>query len=274
MPMEGLWLLWFIAGSIIGSFLNVCVHRLPREESIVRPGSRCPSCKRPIAWRDNIPLISYLALRARCRHCRAPISWRYPAVELSTGLATAAVLHRFGMGPVGFIYLVFVYGLIVSSFVDLEFRIIPDEISLGGMVVGLLASFLVPALHGADSSWLALGRSALGLGVGASLLYLTGLLGDFLFKKESMGLGDVKLLGMAGSVLGWKFVVLTFFLSPMLAVIPGLFVLLSKKSHEIPYGPFLSLSMVASLFFGEELVRLSGMEDVVRILWEYYGWPR
>ncbi len=269
-----LWLLWFTLGAALGSFLNVCIHRLPREESIIRPGSRCPSCKRPIAWRDNIPVISYLALRARCRHCRKPISWRYPVVELLTGAATVAVLHRFGMGPAGLVYLAFVCGLIVCSFVDLDFRIIPDEISIGGMVVGLLASFFIPELHGAGSGWLGLGRSAIGLLVGGGMLFVTGLIGDFLFKKESMGFGDVKLLAMAGSILGWKLALLTFFLSPVLAVVPGLFVLLLKKSHEIPYGPFLSIGMLASLFYGEELIRLSGMDDVVRVLWEYYAWPR
>lgn len=259
-------------GCAIGSFLNVCVYRLPREQSLIRPASRCPSCERPIAWADNIPLISYLLLRGVCRHCRKPISWRYPVVELLTGLMTVAVVHRFGVGPVAWVYLAFIYGLIVSSFIDLEFRIIPDEISLGGLIVGLVASGLIPTLHGTDVRFVALGRAVIGLLVGGGVLYLTGLLGDFLFKKESMGGGDIKLLAMAGSILGWKPVALTFFLAPMLALGPGLFVLLRKRSHEIPYGPFLSLAMVLSLFWGDALIRFTGIDVTIQFLRDYYGW--
>ena len=267
-------LVWFALGSCVGSFLNVCIYRMPREQSIVRPRSRCTHCRRKIAWHDNVPLLSYLSLGGRCRHCRKPISWRYPVVEALTGLSTVAVLARFGAGVVGVVYLAFVCALIVASFIDLEFQIIPDEISLGGLALGVALSVLLPSLHGTDSRWLALERSVIGLLVGGGLLYGTGLLGDFVFRKESMGGGDIKLLAMAGSILGWKLVALTFFLAPILALIPGLFVLLFKRSHLIPYGPFLSLGLVLSLFFGSEFLRASGAEDMVRILWEYYGWPR
>ena len=265
------WLLWFLGGSFLGSFLNVCIWRLPREQSILRPRSRCPSCKRTIVWYDNVPLLSFLLLRGACRHCKARISWRYPLVEVLTGAATAAVLHRFGVSPAGLVYAAFVAALIVASFVDLEFQIIPDEISIGGLVVGVLVSGLVPALHGTDSRWLALGRSVLGLLAGGGILYITAVVGDFIFKKESMGGGDIKLLAMAGSILGWKLVLVTFFTAPMLALIPGLFVLLFKRSHVIPYGPFLSLALVSSLFFGEAILRVSGIEETFRLLWEFYG---
>jgi len=268
---EALWF-WWIVGCAVGSFLNVCIFRLPREQSLIRPASRCPACKRPIAWYDNIPVLSYVLLRGACRRCRKPISWRYPLVELLTGFMTVAVVHRFGSGAVGLIYAAFVWALIVSSFIDLDFRIIPDEISLGGLVVGVAASLLIPALHGADSRLLSLGRSVVGLLVGGGVLYLTGLIGDFLFKKESMGGGDIKLLAMAGSILGWKPVTLTFFLAPLLALGPGLFVLLRKKSHEIPYGPFLALAMVLSLFYGDALIRWSGIDVTIQTLREIYGW--
>jgi len=143
------------------------------------------------------------------------------------------------------------------------------------LVVGLVLSFLLPALHGTDVRWLALGRSALGMLVGGGVLYLTGMLGDFIFKKESMGGGDIKLLAMAGSILGWKLVLLTFFIAPILALIPGLVVLLLRRSHIIPYGPFLSLGLVLSLFFGSGILRLIGIEDTVQLMWDYYGgWPR
>ena len=281
---------------MLGSFLNVCIYRLPREQSLVRPRSRCPRCEHPIAWWDNIPLVSFLALRGACRHCRAPIAWRYPMVEALTGLLSVAVLERFGFGPAGFIYLAFVAGLIVASFVDLDFRIIPDEISLGGLCAGLVVSGLVPELH-ATSSWiLALKRSLLGAVVGGGLLHLTGTFGNVMLaglrrlgvrvrhnpfwrgkfkayrhQRDAMGLGDVKLLAMAGSVLGWKLVTLTFFFAPVLAVIPGLLTLIFKRSHVIPYGPFLSLALVLSLFFGTAIIRATGIEDTVHLLWEYYG---
>lgn len=245
---------------------------MPREQSVVRPRSRCPRCKHPIVWYDNIPLVSYARLGGKCRHCRHPILWRYPLVEALTGFATASVIARFGMTPAGAVYLLFIYGLITASFIDFEFQIIPDEISLGGLVLGVLASGLVPALHGTDSRLWALGRSVFGVLVGGGTLYVTGVLGDILFRKESMGGGDVKLMAMAGAILGWKLVVLAFFLAPLLALLPGLFVLFVKRSHVIPYGPFLSLALVIALCYGSQVLRATGVEDSFRLLWEYYGW--
>lgn len=271
-PNEVWWIVWFMLGSCLGSFLNVCIYRMPREASIVFPGSRCPHCEKPIAWYDNLPLVSYVVLGGACRQCRASILWRYPVVEALTGVATVAVFERFGVTAVSLIYLAFVCALIVASFIDFEFQIIPDEISLGGLVIGLALSLALPALHGTDSRFLAFRSSIVGMAVGGGLLYGTGLLGDVVFRKESMGGGDIKLLAMAGSILGWKLVALTFFLAPMLALIPGLFVLLLKKSHVIPFGPFLSLGLVIALFQGDAILRATGMEETVRLLWSYYGW--
>ena len=262
----------FGLGLLVGSFLNVCIWRLPAGEQVVRGRSHCRKCGREISWRDNIPLVSFALLRGACRQCRAPIRWRYPVVELLTAGVTMAVLHRFGTGPVGLVYLAFSYALITVSFIDLEFQIIPDEISLGGLVVGLVLSGLLPSLHGVESKWLALGRSALGVLVGGGVLYGTGVVGDFIFRKESMGGGDIKLLAMAGSVLGWKPALIAFFLAPLLALLPGLGVLVFKRSHVIPYGPFLALALVVSLFFGDQIVRATGVEETVRFFREYYGW--
>jgi leader peptidase (prepilin peptidase)/N-methyltransferase len=287
----------FIVGCCLGSFLNVCIFRLPRDESVIRPRSRCPHCQRQLAWVDNLPLVSFALLRGRCRSCRRPIAWRYPVVEALTGLATVAVWQRFGLGPVGLIYLALICGLIVASFVDLEFRIIPDEISLGGLAVGLVASVWVPALHGTAARGLALARSATGLVVGGGLLYATASAGNVMLfglrrlgvalrrhprwrrrlaryrhLRESMGLGDVKLLAMAGAVLGWKPVTVAFLLAPVLAVIPGLAVMILKRSHVIPYGPFLSLGLILALFVGEEILHASGIEETARLWWHYYGW--
>lgn len=243
---------------------------MPREQSIVVPGSRCPHCEHPIAWHDNIPLLSFLALQGRCRHCRKPIRWRYPMVELVTAIASVIVFGAFGVNAVALVYFAFIAALITVSVIDLDFQIIPDEISLGGLVVGLIVSLLLPALHGTDSRWLALGRSVIGFLVGGGVLYLTGMLGDFLFRKESMGGGDIKLLAMAGSILGWKLVLLTFFIAPAIALLPGLWVLIFRKSHVIPYGPFLSLGLVIALFFGPAILRLSGMDETFQLLWQYY----
>ncbi len=274
LPVWFIWLMGMGFGCCIGSFLNVCVYRLPREQSLVRPASRCPHCKRSIAWYDNIPLLSFLLLGGKCRRCRKPISLRYPLIELLTGLATTAVFLRFDIGIVGWIYTAFVAGLIAASFVDLEFQIIPDEISLGGLVIGLAASFLFPALHGTSSHLVSLGRSVIGMLVGGGILYGTGIIGDIIFRKESMGGGDIKLLAMAGSILGWKLVLLTFFMAPVIAVLPGLLVLMIKRSHVIPYGPFLSISLLIVLFEGNTILRATGLEETFRILWEYRPWFR
>ena len=264
------WVLLVAIGSMVGSFLNVCIYRMPREGSIVFPGSHCPACQHPIAWFDNIPMVSFLLLRGRCRHCRRAIAWRYPVVELLTAVSALALAARFGFTVAAAVYFAFVCALIVVSFIDLEFQIIPDEISLGGLLVGVLLCAALPSLQGTDSRWLAAGRSVIGLLVGGGVLYTTGLLGDFIFRKESMGGGDIKLLAMAGSILGWKLILLTFFLAPIFALIPGLLVLLLKRSHIIPYGPFLSIGLVVSLFFGADLLRMTGMEETIRLIWDYY----
>ncbi len=287
-------LCWGLMGTFVGSFLNVCAYRLPREQSVVRPRSRCPRCGSPIAWYDNIPLLSFALLRGRCRRCRGAIHWRYPVVEALSGIAAVAVVHRFGHGPVALIYLVFIWALLTASVVDFEFQIIPDEISLGGLALGLLAGATVPALHATSSIWLGLARSLVGVFVGGGTIYAVGMFGSVLLKglrllgvamrhhpawrrrlaryrhmREAMGGGDVKLMAMAGSVLGWKLVLLSFFLAPVLAVVPGMIWLWWKRSSLIPYGPFLSAALVVSLFAGQELLQMSGIEDTVTLLWFY-----
>ena len=262
---------WFVLGAFVGSFLNVCIWRLPREQSVVRPRSHCLHCRHPIAWHDNIPLVSYLRLGARCRHCRGPIHWRYPLVEALAGAAAVVTFQRFGVGWTGLVYLVFVWALIAASAIDFEHQIIPDEISVGGLVLGLVLSPLIPQLHGTDRALTALMRASIGALVGGGLLYVTGMLGSWVFRKEAMGGGDVKLLAMAGSILGWKLVTLTFFVAPVLALIPGLLVLVLKRSHVIPYGPFLSLALILSLWYGPALLQVSGIEESIQLLWAYYG---
>ena len=182
----------FIIGAMTGSFLNVCIVRLPLEKSVVFPGSHCVACRTPIEWYDNIPLISWLVLGGRCRACKEKISFRYWLVELLTALAFLLLYRRYGTQPVLWPYLVMVSCFIVATFVDFEHRIIPDEVSIGGMIAGVVLSLFVPQLHGTHSPFLGVGYSLLGLLVGGGTIYLMGIIGDFVFKKETMGGGDVK----------------------------------------------------------------------------------
>ncbi|MDE1920376.1 MAG: prepilin peptidase [Candidatus Omnitrophica bacterium] len=244
----------FIMGAIIGSFLNVCIVRLPLEKSIVRPGSHCVACKAPIAWYDNIPLISWLVLGGRCRACKAKISFRYWLVELLTGSVFFLFWRYYGMHAVLWPYLVMMSGFIVATFVDFEHRIIPDEVSIGGIVAGLAFSLVVPQLQGATSPLWGFCLSLLGVLAGGGVIYLMGMIGDFVFKKETMGGGDVKLMGMVGAFMGWKLALLTFFLAPFFGAVYGIIEKIRTKDSAIAYGPFLILGALTSLFWGERII--------------------
>lgn len=256
----------FVLGSMIGSFLNVCIHRLPLGESIVKPRSYCPKCKKSIIWYDNIPLLSYIILKGRCRHCAEKISLRYFLVELLTALTFLTFFNLYGLSFYFIFYVVFVCGLIIATFVDIRHRIIPDEISLGGIVTGFALSIarslrfrpfsfdFRPALD-----------SFLGIIIGGGVIYLTGLLFDFVYFKllkkgpidgetESMGGGDVKLLAMIGAFLGWKKALAAFFIAPLFGAVVGLLNLFLTKRHTIPYGPFLALAALISIFWYQYII--------------------
>jgi len=258
----------FLFGSLVGSFLNVCIHRMPLEESIVRPRSHCPKCKKTISWYDNIPFLSYLLLKGRCRYCKEKISPRYFLVELITALMFLLFYTRFGISFNFFFYIIFACGLIVATFVDIQHRIIPDEISVGGMFVGLFLS-AVRGLNLAPLSWSwkPLFNSFIGALVGGGIIYLTGYLFDLVYFKllkkppiqgetESMGGGDVKLMAMIGAFLGWQLALVTFFLAPFFGIVIGLYNLVAKKDHTIPYGPFLSLAALVAIFWAGKIIRL------------------
>ncbi len=257
----------FIFGSIVGSFLNVCIHRLPLEESIVFPGSHCVKCNKVIAWFDNIPLISYIILGGKCRFCRGRISPRYLLVELLTASVFLVFYLNFGFSYRFFLYAIFSSGLIVATFVDFQHRIIPDEISVGGMVVGFcLSSFRGLSLHPLSYSFAPLVDSFLGILIGGGIIFATGYLFDLVYFKllkhpaiqgetESMGGGDVKLLAMIGAFLGWKTALITFFVAPFFGMVVGIFNMVVKKDHLIPYGPFLSLAAILSIFFQSKILR-------------------
>lgn len=247
----------FIFGAIIGSFLNVCIHRMPRGKSIVWPGSHCPACEKKIPWYDNIPFISYLLLKGKCRFCKVKISARYIIVELLTACILVALFRIFGLTYDFFLYAIFSSGLIVATFVDIKHRIIPDEISIGGIILGFL--FNAVRSHILDSF--------LGIIIGGGIIYLTGKTFDLVYFKllkkppiqgetESMGGGDVKLLAMIGAFLGWQKALLTFFIAPFFGIIIGVINLAVRKDHAVPYGPFLSLAAILSLFYADKIIRL------------------
>ena len=253
----------FIFGCIVGSFLNVCIVRMPHERSIVKPASHCPRCKKPIAWYDNVPLVSYLVLGGKCRHCKAPFSFRYFIVETLTGIVFLLFYFYYGMNILIVPYLFMTCCFIVATFVDFAHRIIPDEVSVGGMIAGLIFSLCIPEMHRILPSYpfylahvKSLGLSLLGVLVGGGSIYAMGMLGDFLFKKESMGGGDVKLLAMIGAFLGWEAAILTFFIAPVFGAVFGIIEKIRTKDSTIAYGPFLIVGALISLFFKDRILEL------------------
>jgi leader peptidase (prepilin peptidase)/N-methyltransferase len=247
--------LFFILGTITGSLMNVCIYRMPRKESIVRPRSHCVFCGKPIPWHDNIPVLSFLFLWGRCRFCKKRISFIYPVVEILSGLIAAFLFLRFGLTAKFFILWLFTSALIVCSFIDLKIREIPDEISLPGIVLGLGLAGLYPPLVGKTAHLPSFIDSLLGVIAGGGSIYILGFFGEFIFKKEAMGGGDVKLMAMIGAFLGWKLAILTFFLAPVFGAAVGIALKIKRGEEIIPYGPHLSLAAFVAIFFGEEILR-------------------
>jgi leader peptidase (prepilin peptidase)/N-methyltransferase len=266
---DGGWLVLAVAftlGACIGSFLNVCIQRLPADESVVSPGSRCPRCATPIAWHDNIPLFSWAWLGARCRACRAQIPARYPVVEAATGGLAVLALFRFGVTPAAAVAFLFTAALLLITFIDFDHRFIPDEVSLPGIVVGLAASFLPGGVTPVD----ALGGVLLGGGVLWAVAWgyerLTGV--------EGMGYGDVKLLAMMGAFLGWQAIPAVLVVASITGSLAGALLIFARggtgrarritqrlgltalpawmqraaRRTEIPFGPFLALGAVLALY--------------------------
>jgi leader peptidase (prepilin peptidase)/N-methyltransferase len=245
-------ILVFVFGLSIGSFLNVCIYRLPLGLSIAKGRSFCPGCQAKIAWYDNIPLLSFVLLGAKCRSCRQVISWIYPLVESFTAVLFLVSFWKFGLSWQFLSSLVLISALIAISFIDLKHQIIPDIISLPGILLGVVISIFIP-----DFSWL---NSVVGVLVGGIMFYFLAVGGQLLFKKESLGGGDIKLAAMLGAFLGWKKLILVFFLSSLLGALAGLILILAVKqfrgSRIIPFGPFLALASLVALFAGDNLINL------------------
>ncbi len=237
-----------VVGAAIGSFLNVCIYRIAAGKSIVFPPSFCPNCKHPIRLYDNIPIISYLVLRGRCRNCSEKISLRYPVVELITALLALLLFREYGLTLQFLSAFLFTCALIIIAFIDLKHQIIPDVITLPGIVFFfLLAVFLmdVPFLD-----------SILGILIGGGCLYIVAVVYQLARKREGMGGGDIKLLAMIGAFLGWKSLLFVLLASSLLGAIVGVSVMIYKgkdMKYAVPFGPFLSIAAVAYIFFGERV---------------------
>ena len=261
-------ILAFFAGLLIGSFLNVCIFRLPRDLSVVRPRSFCPACEKQIAWYDNIPLISFVLLRGRCRHCQEPIPLRYPLVELATALLFSAAVLEWGISPVALKFCLFGAILITLVSSDIEERILPDEFTLGGTVAGLIMAWFVPLKiafafvllpNSRNISAQSVCESALGAVVASGAIWLVGELFYRLRKIEGLGLGDVKMVAMIGAFLGVQGALLTLILGSMIGGIGGLiYIFLTGKNastYQLPFGAFLGASAMGIAIFGEVIVR-------------------
>lgn len=236
-------------GAIVGSFLNVVILRLPTgERSLVSPPSQCPYCKTHIRWYDNIPILSFICLMGKCRYCKTKISVQYPFVELCTALLSLALYTKFGLSFEYFFYFLFVCGLIAIIFIDIAHQIIPDKISLPGIVIGFVGSFFCSAL-----TWQ---QSSLGILLGGGVLYAIAEGYYFITKRDGMGGGDIKLLAMIGGFLGWQSLLFVIFASSVSGSIVGIIAILCQGKGgqtRIPFGPFLAFAAMCFLFFKKEI---------------------
>jgi leader peptidase (prepilin peptidase)/N-methyltransferase len=239
----------FVFGAVIGSFLNVCIIRIPEKKSIVYPASHCPSCKTPIAFYDNIPLVSYVLLAGRCRQCKTPISFQYFIVELLTPIITLVLYFSFGFSLAGALAALFCYVLLVITGIDLQHQIIPDSISIPCIPLCLLSSLVLP--------WTDLKSSLIGMVLGGGILYLVAQAYYLVRKKEGMGGGDIKLLAMIGAFLGWKGALIALMVGAFAGTLAGIAMMLVRGKnlkYALPFGPFLSLGAFCALLWGEAIL--------------------
>ena len=241
----------FAFGSCIGSFLNVCIYRIPENRSIVFPGSFCPSCKNAIPFYLNIPILSYVFLMGKCKFCKIKISIRYPLIEALTGIFALLLFLKFGLTPPFFYWFVFISTLITISFIDFDHQIIPDIISLPGIIIFASSFYFLPEMTIKDT--------ILGILLGGGSLYAVAFLYYVIKKQEGMGGGDIKLLAMVGAATGMKGVIFTIFTGSLLGTIFGVLIMLYTKIKDtklkIPFGPFLSAGAILYIFYGEELIQ-------------------
>ena len=237
-----------IVGASVGSFLNVCIYRLPRSESLVHPRSRCTSCGRQLTWRDNIPVLSWVLLKGRCRTCGARVSSMYPVVEAITAAAFVFGYLLYGLTPLGVVRIAFACALIVLFVIDLQHRILPNVITLPGIVIGFVCSVFLPP------GWI---DSLIGILVGGGILFVIAEAYYRVRGVEGLGMGDVKLLGMIGAFLGWKLVILTLILASFAGSIVGVALISSGRGDmklALPFGTFLAIGAVFAATWGDPIV--------------------
>ena len=275
----------FVLGSLLGSFANVCVARWPHGESVVSPRSRCPKCKNAIAWYDNLPILSWLILAAKCRHCKLPISWQYPAVEAITGLLFLAVYWRHGFTLATPVYMLFSFGLVVVTFQDLADWTIPDEISLPGIALGIVASLVGMVFVASGLRVVSPFDAIAGALLGGGIIYALDIVTQVVWKKPGMGFGDVKLLAMIGALLGWKGALFGIVCASFIGSVVGISMILYFKArkpadaaeeapekkeevqydengepvvtlegHYLPFGPYLALAGWIYMMVGPEII--------------------
>jgi leader peptidase (prepilin peptidase) / N-methyltransferase len=235
-------------GAVVGSFLNVCIYRLPLGKSVVWPGSACPHCGRALSWYENIPVVSYLVLGGRCRTCRAPIAARYPMVEALTAVMFAFAWAYFGPGPILVSRLLLGCALIVLFAIDLEHHLLPNAITLPGIVVGFVLSFA------ASPGWV---DSLIGIAVGGGILYAMAAAYFWWRKEEGLGMGDVKMLAMIGAFLGWKLTLMTLLLASLSGSVIGLTLIVTRRGnlkYALPFGTFLAVGAAAAATIGPQLL--------------------
>ncbi len=242
------YVVFFILGALLGSFGNVIIYRLPKGLSVVKPRSHCQGCNQMVAWYDNIPMISWLILRGRCRHCQAQFSFRYFMVELIMAVLFALTFHFVGWSWLLVDDLIFVFGLVVCSFIDLEHMILPDVFTLSGIVIGLIGALLNPERY----FW----EAFAGVMMGGGFLWMTAYIYFLMTKKEGMGGGDIKLIAWIGAVMGWKAIPFVIFSSAVIGTVVGLYMARGQKAGlktMIPYGPFLAAGAIIYLLGGQTL---------------------
>ncbi len=269
------YIFFFTVGAAIGSFLNVVIHRVPREESIVFPNSACPKCGKAINSYDNIPILSWLILRGKCRNCKNPISPRYPAVELLNALLFVLIFWQIGFNPFLPVALIFVTTIVALIFIDAENMILPDVINFPLLFFALLVRIIFPIFFSAEyfsdikiyplnqlgglPVWsISLIGAILGGLVGGGSLWLVGKIWKLLRNVDAMGLGDVKMMFAVGALLGWRLVFLSIFIGAFTGAIAGIFVIFGQKEKDfqaqIPFGIFLGIGSIVALLFGEQLI--------------------
>ena len=237
-----------VLGACVGSFLNVCIYRLPRRESLAWPGSHCTSCTRSLAWYENIPIVSWVVLRGRCRTCRAPISWMYPIVEVTTALVFVIGYLLYGLTPLAAVRVFFACALIVLFVTDLQHKVLPNVITVPGIVIGFACSLFVPP------GWR---DSLIGIVAGGGVLFALAEAYYRVRGQEGLGMGDVKLLGMIGAFLGWKLVLLTLVLASFAGSLAGGVMIASGRGgmkYALPFGTFLAVGALVAAIWGMPIV--------------------